>query len=196
MKTSPLWPLVLGLALSLTGVNASASDLSPELKAKVDAKAKQFGWLSTDAKVVAAVKEHNTAPPADVKAMTNDKWKALNILDPFVRGLSKNPLAEYLKTKKDASIAELFVSGADGGKVALFNKTTSWTHQGKDQHEVPMKGKTYVGPPELDQSSGVETVCGLATGGWLTELTVIETVAGGLVTVPSLTVKVKLSGPA
>lgn len=158
MKRRPTWTLVLGLALSLVGVHALAADLSPELKAKVEAKAKSFGWISTDAKVVAAVKEHNANPPAEVKAMTNDKWKALNVLDPFVRGLSKNALAEYLKTKKDDSVAELFVSGADGGKVALLNKTTSWTHKGKEKHDLPMKGKTFIGSPEMDQSSGSETV--------------------------------------
>lgn len=149
--------LALALSLALAGA-ASAADLSPELRAKVDAKAKQFGWVSTDAKVVAAVKEYNAAAPAEYKGMTNDKWKGLTVLDPLVRALSKNALAEYLKTKKDESIAELFVNGADGGKAALFNKTTSWSHKGKDKHEVPMKGKTFVGPLEMDQSSGVETV--------------------------------------
>ncbi len=146
------------LALALAGTRALAGDLSPEMKGKVEAKIKQFSSLGTDPKVVSAVREHNASPPAEAKAMTNEKWKSLKVLDPFVRGLSKNALAEYLKGKKDESVAELFVSGADGGKVALFNKTTSWTHKGKEKHEIPMKGKTYIGRAEMDQSSGVETV--------------------------------------
>lgn len=158
MNLKCLSSLVAGVAVVLLSTAALAADISPELKAKVEAKVKHFAWMSTDSKVVAAVKEHNTNPSADVKAMTNEKWQALTVLDPFVRSLSKNPLAEYLKTKKDDSIAELFVSGSDGSKVALFNKTSSWTHKGKDKHEVPMKGKTFIGPSEMDKSSGVETV--------------------------------------
>ena len=36
----------------------------------------------------------------------------------------------------------------------------------------------------------------MAAGGWLTAVTLIDTVASGDVTVPSLTVKVKESGPS
>jgi hypothetical protein len=146
------------LAVLIFGTTALAADLSPELKTKVDAKIKQFQSLSTDSKVVSAVKEYNANPPADTKGMTQEKWKSLNVLDPIVRGLSKNALAEYLKTKRDDSVAELFVSGADGTKVALFSKTTGWSHKGKEKHELPMKGQTFVGPVEMDQSSGTESV--------------------------------------
>jgi hypothetical protein len=112
----------VGLSLALGGANALAAELSPEIKAKVDAKVTQFGWISTDAKVVAAIKEYNASPPAEYRAMTNDKWKSLTVLDPLVRALSKNALAEYLKTKKDDSAAELFVSGADGGRLPCSTK--------------------------------------------------------------------------
>jgi hypothetical protein len=131
---------------------------SPELKAKLQAKAKEIQWMSTDPKVVAAVREHNASPPAETKTMTEEKWTSLQVLDPIVRGLSKNALAAYLKSKRDPMISELFVSGAGGTKVALFNKTTNWSHKGKPKHEVPMTGKTYFGPVELDQSTGVEQV--------------------------------------
>jgi len=86
--------------------------------------------------------------------MTNEKWKELSVLDPSVRSFSKNALADYLKSKKDDSISEVFVNGADGGKVAFLSKTTSWNHKGKPKHEVPMSGKVYIGPVEMDESSG------------------------------------------
>ena len=154
--------------LSFTGIGlmvlachpafAVAAAASTALTAKIEAKVQASRWMSTDPKVVAAVKAYNQAPPADAKAMTQEKWKALQVLDPFVRGLSKNALAEYLKTKRDAAVSELFVSGADGAKVALFSKTTNWSHKGKDKHEVPMKGKTWIGPVEVDDSTGKEQV--------------------------------------
>jgi len=127
-------------------------------KAKAGAKAKQLSWLSTDPQVVAAVKAYNANQPAEAKAMTQEKWKTLPVLDPFVRGLSKNALAEYLKSKRDESWSELFVSGADGTKVALFNKTTSWSHKGKEKHDAPMQGKTWIGEVEVDASAGVEQI--------------------------------------
>jgi hypothetical protein len=127
-------------------------------KSKAATKAKQLAWMSTDPQVVAAVKAHNANPPAESKAMTQEKWKALPVLDPFVRGLSKNALAEHLKSKRDESWSELFVSGADGTKVALFNKTSNWSHKGKEKHDVPMQGKTWIGEPEVDASAGVEQI--------------------------------------
>jgi hypothetical protein len=152
---------VLGIALfvgSLLPGLAGAAAASPELAAKIEAKLGSVRWMSTDPKVVAAVRAYNEAPPAETAGMTQERWKSLQVLDPLVRNLSKNPLAEYLKSRRDAAISELFVSGADGTKVALFSKTTSWSHKGKEKHEVPMKGKTWIGPTEVDESSGREQV--------------------------------------
>ncbi len=146
------------LALGVLAAGAWGQTLSPQIKASVEARAKQLQALGTDPTVVAAVKAYNASPAAEAKVMTNDKWKGLSILDPFVRSLSKNPLAEYLKTKRDGSMAECFVSGADGGKVAFLSKTSSWSHKGKDKHSIPMAGRIYYGPLEVDESSGAQVV--------------------------------------
>jgi hypothetical protein len=147
---------VLSVTLLIPAMLGQA--LSPELKAKVDAKAKEIQAWSTDAQIVAAVKANNANPPAEAKAMTNDKWKGLTILDPFVRSFSKNALGQYLKAKKNDEIAECFVSGADGTKVAFLSKTSSWSHADKPKHKVPMSGKTWVGPMEVDESTGQQEV--------------------------------------
>ncbi len=132
--------------------------LTPEQQTKVDAKVKAFQEWSADAKIVAAVKDYNANPSADAKGMTNDKWKTLTIIDPFVQSLAKNELAVYLKAKKDDAVTEIFVSGADGGKVAFLSKTTSWTHKGKEKHDQPMAGKTWQGAVEVDESTGKQQV--------------------------------------
>lgn len=137
---------------------AWSQGLSPELKSKVEAKAKQLQVLGSDPAVVSAVKAYNASPSAEARAMTNEKWKSLTVLDPFVRSLTRNPLGEYLKAKRDEAAAECFVSGADGGKVAFLSKTTSWSHKGKEKHTVPMSGKIYYGPVEVDESTGVQMV--------------------------------------
>lgn len=127
---------------------------TPDVKAKVEATAKRLQALGTDPKVVEAVKAYNSAVPPEAAAMTNDKWKALTQLDPAVRAYTKNPLAMYLKTKMDPAASEWFVSAAGGGKVAFQAKPTSWSHSGKEKHQLPMSGKIFYGPVELDESTG------------------------------------------
>ena len=139
-------------------MNEELQTVNAELQAKVDAKIKAFQAWSTDAKIVAAVKEYNSNPPAGAKEMTNDKWKTLTIMDQAVTSLTKNPLAEHLKSLKDDSISEAFVSGADGGKVAFLTKTTSWTHKGNPKHDDPMAGKSWQGPVEVDASTGKQQI--------------------------------------
>ncbi len=135
-----------------------AQSMTAELKAKVDAKVRQLQGLSTDPTVVAAVKAHNDSLPTEYKDMTQEKWKSLSVLDPLVRSFSKNPLGLYLKSRQDAQIAECFVSGADGTKVAFLSKTSNWSHKDKPKHLTPMMGKVYTGPIEMDESTGQQLV--------------------------------------
>ncbi len=114
-------------------------------------------WAS-DPVLVAAVKEQNANPPAEYAAMTQDKWKSLTVMDPFVRSFSKNAAGTFLKSKKDDFIAEAFVSAADGKKVAFLAKTSGWSHLGKAKHDDPMKGKIWQGEVEVDESTGVQQV--------------------------------------
>lgn len=130
------------------------AQLAPELKAKVDAKARELQALASAPAVVTAVRAYNSAPPPEASAMTNEKWKPLTQLDPAVRAYSKNPLAVHLKAKMDPAASEWFVSGADGGKVAFLAKPTSWSHKGKEKHTAPMAGRVFYGPVEVDESSG------------------------------------------
>ena len=152
-----LWNAAALWAVFLTGTAFSQS-LPPEIKANLDNKIKQLQSWSADPAIVAAVKAHNSNMPAEDKAMTNEKWSKLTVLDPYVRSFTKNPLGIYLKSKKDDQISECFVSGADGSKAAFLSKPTSWSHAGKDKHKVPMSGKTYLGPVALDESTGLQEI--------------------------------------
>lgn len=133
---------------------SSAASLNDEQRGKVAAALKQWQALGGDPTVVAAVKEANANPPAAYKDMSQDKWKALSVLSPEIKYFSNNALATYLKSKRGPEVAELFVCAADGTKVAFFAKTTNWSHAGKAKHDEPMKGKTWIGDPELDDSTG------------------------------------------
>jgi hypothetical protein len=142
----------------LLGFSLSAQALDAGVQAKVSAKVKEIQSWAADASVVSAVKASNTSKPADAAAMNQDKWKSLTVLDPFVRGFSKNAAGEFLKTKKDDSVSEAFVSAADGSKVAFLSKPSNWIHLGKPKHDVPMSGKTWQGDVEVDASTGLEQV--------------------------------------
>jgi len=129
----------------------------PELQAKLNAQIKHLEAISSDPQVINAAKTYNTTTPsAEAKAMTNEKWHSLSLFDPFVRAIGKNSLSEFLKTKRDDTIAKIFVSGADGGKVGFDAKTEHWTHKGMPKHEVPMGGKMWIGPVKLDDSTGLQ----------------------------------------
>lgn len=147
------------MALLVTiSATVSAADLAPDMQARVQAKLKEVAQWAAEPRVVAAVRAHNAAPPAGVKEMTQDKWKELSLLDPSVRAFSKNDAAEALKTHKSDAVTEMFLSGADGRKVAFLAKPTNFSHAGKEKHAVPMTGKPWVGPVELDQSTGQKQV--------------------------------------
>jgi hypothetical protein len=146
------------LALTLSFLPLGAAELTPEAQAKIDAKLKLVHELAADPAVVGAVKAQNDAPPAEHAAMTQAKWKELPVLDPLVRGLTRNPVATALKAKKDDTISEAFVSSADGTKVAFLAKTTSWSHKGSGKHDVPMTGKNWQGPVETDESTGLQQI--------------------------------------
>jgi len=146
----------LGLILVLlTSGLWAAEPLTPEQKTKVEAKLASLKSWGTQDEFITAVQ----APaPAWAATMTQDQWAGLSVLSPEVKELAKNTLGTYLRTIKEASVSEIFVSRADGTKVAFLAKPTNWSHKGKPKHEVPMTGKTWIGEVETDESTGLKQV--------------------------------------
>jgi hypothetical protein len=154
---STLKTFIASATLLAVGAHLTFADaLDPAVQAKVDAKLKEIQVWAAEPAIVNAVKAHNASVPAESAAMTQDKWKTLPILDPFIRAFSKNAAGEFLKSKKGEVVSEAFLSGAEGLKVAFLAKTTNWSHKGKVKHDVPMSGKTWQGAVELDESTGVQ----------------------------------------
>lgn len=158
-----LFRVILPLAVFCMFAQAGvlfAAEADAALKAKLSAKFTEIKGWAADPAIVDAVASANASQPAEAKAMTQDKWKAAPILDPFVRSFTKNAAAAFLKTKQgqDPAVAEAFVSGEDGTKVAFLSKTSNWSHKGKAKHDQPMAGKDWIGPVEVDESTGVSQV--------------------------------------
>jgi hypothetical protein len=151
--------LVFAAAVALAAAApASAGPVDPAVQAKIEAQLKAIQAWASDPALVGAVKAQNAATPAGHTGMTQEKWAALTPFDPFVLSFTGNPAAQFLKGKKDAVASEMFLSSADGTKVAFLAKTTSWSHKGKPKHDVPMTGKTWQGEVETDQSTGLQQV--------------------------------------
>jgi len=146
---------VLAFAVLLCGAAAlRAQSITPAVQARIDAKVKEVVTWAADPAIVDAVRAHNAPLPADQAALNQDKWRALSVLDPVVRGFTKNASGQFLKSKKDDYVTEAFVSDAAGFKVGFIAKTSNWCHKGKEKHDVPMTGKAWQGPVEVDESSG------------------------------------------
>lgn len=145
------------LAIALAAGSLRA-DLDAGQKTKVDAAVTQVKTWAADPAVVAGVKAFNAAPSDDVKSMTQDKWKGLPVLDPFVRSFTKNDAAAKIKGLKSEAVTEAFLSGADGKKVAFLAKPSNWSHAGKAKHDKPMAGETWIGDVEVDESTGQQQI--------------------------------------
>ncbi len=144
--------LVLGSAF------ARAQGLDPALQARIDAKLPEIKQLAADPAIVSAVVAQNASLPAAYGEMTQEKWKSLTLLDPFVRGFTRNEVGAALKTRKAAWLAEAFVNDAKGLKVGFLAKTSGWSHGASAKHTQPMAGQVWQGPVELDESSGLQQI--------------------------------------
>ena len=156
MKTKLTVVLAVLAAAILT--NSMCAAVEPAIQAKIDVEMVKVKALAADPTIVAAIKAHNAGLTADEKAMTQEKWKTLTLLDPFVRSYSKNPAGLALKAGKSEAMSEAFASGADGVKVAFLSKPSNWNHAGKPKHDVPMTGKSWQGEIELDESTGLQAI--------------------------------------
>lgn len=144
-------PTLMTLLATLFAASTLFAAPPADVQAKVDKRVTEFSSLSTNATVIAAVKAYNAAPPREAVGMTNEKWKGLTDQSPEVKVFAKNKLATLLETKKTKEVATIFVSGADGGKVAFLSKTGSWNHKGNAKHDNPMANKAWTGDVELDE---------------------------------------------
>ena len=139
---------------------AQAEGLDSSLQEKLAPKFASLRAWAASSEIVNAVKSHNSNTTPEAKAMTQEKWKGLGVLDAFARSFTKGPAATFLKTQqsKDDAVTEAFVSGQDGTKVGFLSKPSNWSHKGKPKHEVPLTGKEWTGPVEIDESTGAQQI--------------------------------------
>jgi hypothetical protein len=157
MIQSLVFPMFLWI-FSLTVLQAQPHEISAEQSRKLDELIKQAGDLARNPELVAAVRDYNGKGRESTKDMDQDTWTKLTIMDPIVKDLRSNATAKFLQSKKSDVMSEAFVSGMDGTKVGFLSKPSNWSHKGKAKHDEPMAGKTWIGKPEKDASTGLSQV--------------------------------------
>jgi len=156
-----LGALQLMLALSfgiVTVPEARADDLTPAQVAKLETFIKTATTWAKDPVIVGAVKALNAKPRDTTKAMTQEQWSKLTVMDPIVKEMRSNEAGKLLTSHKSDQVSEAFVSIADGTKAAFIAKPSNWSHKGKPKHDQPMDGKVWKGKPEKDDSTGLQSV--------------------------------------
>jgi len=134
---------------------ASSFEITPSVQVELEKQTKALATWAADPVVVAAVKEQNAKGP--IAGMDNGKWKAVRRSDPMVQGLAGNAAGQFLRKKIESSggtLDKVFLSGAQGEKVAFAEKTISYIHKGQEKFDVPMStGKPWqMTKPWFDES--------------------------------------------
>lgn len=146
-------------ALVLAPIAAMAQAIDAPMQAKIDAKAKLLAVWAADPVIVEATRARNAAITPEHAAITEESWKGLTVLDPLVRSFTKNPVAVFLKSKKegDDTFTMLQLSDAKGRKIAFtMAKSQYWITLGNPKFDVSITGKTWQGPVELNTATGVQ----------------------------------------
>ena len=149
-----MYPLLFLSLIFVLACGVSAAPLDTALQQKVDTRISEVKTWAADPTLVNAVKAQNAKLPAEYAAMTQEKWKTLTVLDPFVRSFARNEAGTFLKSKKGTWVSEAFLNDANGRKTAFLSKPTNWSHGSSAKHTQPMSGAGWQGDVEVDESTG------------------------------------------
>lgn len=148
----------LYLAFLAAAAIASAHGSDQTLNARLAPHIKAMETMASSPAIVTAVVAQNQSRPKGFEVMSEAKWKSLPENHPYVFTFVKNAVGETLRKIQGSSVSEAFVNDAEGNKVGFLKKTTYWNHKGKAKHDEPMKGHIWIGPIEMDASSGTKQV--------------------------------------
>jgi hypothetical protein len=148
---------VVGLMVTLAW---AAFEITPAVQKELDRHIEAVkGWAADPVLVKAVLAQNEKGPLA---GMDNAKWKTVRRSDELVKGFQTTPAGQFLTTKcteSQGTYSEAFLSGAQGEKVAFYEKTTSYIHKGTPKFDVPVTtGKVWQGQPEFDESSQTHQV--------------------------------------
>lgn len=144
---------VIVLAGLLANTTWAGFEITPAMQKEISRQTEVVKALAANPAIVKAVLAQNEKGP--IPGMDNDKWKTVRRSDELIKGFVSNDAGKILTQKIEGSggiFARAFLNAAQGEKVAFNEKTISYLHKGQAKFDVPMStGKTWQGPPELDE---------------------------------------------
>ena len=151
--------IALAAAL-LANTTWAGFEITPAVQKELDGHVEKVKtWAAAPAIVKAVIAQNEKGP---IAGMDNPKWKTLRRSDALVKEFQSNPAGQYLKEKiadSNGTYSEAFLSGAQGEKVAFYEKTSSYLHKGMPKFDGPFtSGKSWQGQPEFDESSQTHQV--------------------------------------
>jgi hypothetical protein len=148
---------MVGLAVVALTVSLAwaAFEITPPVQKELDRQIEIVkGWAASPVVVKAVLAQNEKGPMA---GMDNAKWKTVRRSSDVVKGFQANEAGQFLTqkvTESNETYSEAFLSGAQGEKVAFYEKTTSYIHKGMPKFDVPFTTeKAWQGKPEFDESS-------------------------------------------
>lgn len=162
MKYSPVIAIILAaillpaLVVSMTVHAATGEDfeVTPAIQKQLDQWKKDVQKWANDPAIVKAVLAQNEAGP--MAGMDNAKWKKVRRRDDMVKAMQSNAAAQAMikwQTASKGAVTEAFLNAAQGEKVALIEKTSSYIHKGKSKFDEPWSTKkAWQGEPQFDES--------------------------------------------
>lgn len=153
MKTLPFLAVLLALSTTVYALDSEAR-ITPAIQAQIDVQKRVVAKLASNSTLVSAVREQNKKGP--IPGLTNKSWNKLDAGDPLVRSFQTSAAGKVLAAKIAGSqgmYRELFLSAAQGEKVAFTGKTSDYLHAGNEKFDLPMTGAVWQGKPEFDKSS-------------------------------------------
>jgi hypothetical protein len=145
---------------------ATTPGFSEEVEAVLRSKAELVEELAAEPKVIDAVKasneEHKDTTTSEILRL-DEKWRATEGLDDFIKAFMTNACAQLFMNFQDANdgFSEVFVTDEHGLIVAETNKTSDY-HQADEDWWVDAyndgAGKSYHGLIEYDESAMSESI--------------------------------------
>lgn len=152
--------IVITLAGLLANTTWAGFEITPAMQKEISRRTEVVkAWAASPAIVKAVLAQNEKGP---IPGMDNTKWKTVRRSDELIKGFIGNEAGKFLTRKieeSDGVFARAFLSAAKGEKVAFNEKTISYLHKGQAKFDEPMStGKTWQGPPELDEITQVHHV--------------------------------------
>ena len=155
---------VLALALAPLAASADIDLGDEELEAALALKIRAVRHMALNPTLVRAVRRQNAEgiSPSEITAR-DERWKSSDEVTQFKWTLQQTRAGRFLRDRvnADAAYNEAFLTDNQGANVAAFPPTSDYFQGDEEKWSESFNdgsGRVFIGPVELDESTGVRAV--------------------------------------